>query len=91
MRRGAAPLAARAEAGAGAAAEEEEESSRRRGAAGGEEPAEEKSSVQPAAGARSAVPGEAAAPAPRSLAEAERMRMASGSFFCLLATISIVT
>lgn len=42
-------------------------------------------------GARSPAPGEAAAPAPRCLAEAERMRMASGAFFCLLATISIVT
>lgn len=41
--------------------------------------------------ARSPAPGEAAAPAPRSLAEAERMRMVPGFFFCLLATISIVT
>lgn len=50
---------------------------------GGEGPAE--------SGERSPAPGEAAAPAPRSLAEAERMSMASGFFFCLLATISIVT
>lgn len=42
-------------------------------------------------GARNLRPGEVAAPAPRSLAVAERMRVASGCFFCLLEMISIVT